>query len=181
MEEEYYEEPQHPQMSYPSGYLQPSEKADLLEKINPTAIVETIRHKLMGEELIDGVWIKIPELQARALTMKGAWDISNIMLGVSSQNVSISKLKDDEIRERTLNIVRTVQYMCLKNWKEYGIRGSDQLYFVHQLVMSNTFITLKQPEGEGIRKMLMGTIQEQRMQTSNQPEKKGFLNLFRRR
>lgn len=168
--------------SYPSATITPQQKADLLEKIDPSAIVEVIRHKLLGEEKKGSKWVKVPELQERALTEKGAWDIANIMLGVSSQNVAISKLRDDEIRARTLNIVKTVQYMCLKNWKEYGIKGADQLYFVHQIVMSNTFITLKQPEGEGIRKLIMGTIQESRMQSS-EPEKKrgGLLNLFRRR
>lgn len=95
------------------------------------------------------------------------------MLPVSSQNVSISKLTNDEIRERTFNIAREAMLMCIKNWKEYGINGTDQLGLVHQIVFSNTFITLKQPEGEGIRKMLMGTIQEQNLrQDSN--EKKGW-------
>ena len=166
---------------YPPMQRMPSEKADLLDKIDPTAIVEVIRHKLMGEEFIEGAWIKIPELQGRALTRQGAADISNIMLGVSSQNVSISKLNDKEIRERTLNIVKTIQFMCLKNWKEYGINGADQLYFVHQIVMSNTFITLKQPEGAGIQKMIMGMISEQRVQTDQNSGGKGILNLFRRK
>lgn len=181
--EEYVYADEEPQgMAYPPTTLTRSEKADLLDKINPSAIVETIRHKLMGEELIDGEWVKIKSLQDRALTQKGAWDISNLMLGVSSQNVAISKLKDDEIRERTMNLMRTVQYMCLKNWREYGIKGSDQLYFVHQIVMSNTFITLKQPEGEGIRKLLMGTVTEQRLQsqTENNQKRGGVLNMFRR-
>jgi len=95
------------------------------------------------------------------------------MLPVSSQNVSISKLTNDEIRERTFNIAREAMLMCVKNWKEYGITGADQLGLVHQIVFSNTFITLKQPEGEGIRKMLMGTIQEQNLRQDS-TEKKGW-------
>ena len=157
-----------PPMGYRGG-----DKADLLEKIKPDAIVETIRHKLLGEEFIDGVWVKVEAFQDRALTDKGAWEITNLMLPVSSQNVSISKLTNDEIRERTFGIAREAQLLCIKNWKEYGITGADQLGLVHQIVFSNTFITLKQPEGEGIRKMLMGTIQEQNL---NQAEhsKKGW-------
>ena len=168
------------QPSYPPVGFGMSDKADLLDKINPSAIVETIRHKLMGEELVDGEWVKIQVLQERALTQKGAWDIANLMLGVSSQNVSISKLKDQEIRDRTLNLIKTVQYMCLKNWREYGIKGSDQLYFVHQIVFSNTFITLKQPEGEGIRKLIGGIIDERHVQQMQEPKRGGFLNMFRR-
>jgi len=163
----------------PMGMPQ-TDKADLLEKIRPDAIVEVIRNRLLGKELIDGSWVTQPFLQDRALTEKGAWDIANLMLGVSSQNVSISKLTNDEIRERSLSIAKTAQYMCLKNWKEYGIKGADQLYFIHELVFSNTFITLKQPEGEGIRKMLMGTIQESSMKSEDNSRKGGF-SLFPKR
>jgi len=159
-------------MAPPLGY-QRSDKADLLERINPDLIVETIRHKLLGERLIEGSWVKIEALQSRALTEKGAEEITNLMLPVSSQNVSISKLTNDEIRERTFNIAREAQLLCIKNWKEYGITGADQLGLVHQIVFSNTFITLKQPEGEGIRKMLMGTIQEQNLRQDS-TEKKGW-------
>ena len=150
-----------------------AEKADLLERIKPDAIVEVIRHKLMGEEFIDGKWERIEAYQDRALSQKGAWEIANLMLPVSSQNVSISKLTNDEIRERTFNIAREAMLMCVKNWKEYGIIGADQLGLIHQIVFSNTFITLKQPEGEGIRKMLMGTIQEQNLRQDHS-EKKGW-------
>ena len=162
----------------PMGLPQ-TDKADLLEKIRPDLIVEVIRNRLLGKELINGEWITQPFLQERALTERGAWDLANLMLGVSSQNVSISKLKDDEIRERALSIAKTAQYMCLRNWKEYGIKGSDQLYFIHELIFSNTFITLKQPEGEGIRKMLMGTITEQSMRQEDGTKKRG-IDLFRR-
>ena len=160
-------------MPPPFGY-RGAEKADLLERIKPDLIVDIIRHRLLGEEFLDGKWEKIPEFQDRALTAKGAWEISNLMLPVSSQNVSISKLTNDEIRERTFQIAREAMLMCVKNWKEYGISGADQLGLVHQIVFSNTFITLKQPEGEGIRKMLMGTIQEQNLRQDTSEHKKGW-------
>lgn len=163
-----------PPMTYGSR-----DKADLLEKIKPDAIVEVIRQRLLGKEFVNGQWVKNESLKDRALTPEGAWDIANLMLGVSSQNVSISKLNDKEIRERAYNLARTAQYMCLKNWKRYGIRGADQLYFINELVFSNSFITLKQPEGEGIRKMLVGTITEQHVRSEDTTRKPRF-NLFRR-
>jgi len=179
-QEQYYNYPQeYMNQGVPPMGLQQDSKADLLEKIKPDLIVEIIRQRLMGNQLINGEWVVVPELQERALTKKGAWDLSNLMLGVSSQNVSISKLTNDEIRERTYNICVQAMKMCLKNWKEYGIEGSDQLGFVHQLIFSNTFITLKQPEGEGIRKMLMGTISESRVHNDAQKEK-GFFSMFRK-
>lgn len=132
----------------------PSERADLLDKIQPAKIVEQVFHRLMGETEINGQWYSDPDLKTRALTKKGAWDIATLMLTVSSQNVALSKLKDNEIRARTLNICKAAQGMCLRNWKEYGIKGVDQLRFVHEIVFSNTFITLKQPQEEGIRRLI---------------------------
>lgn len=157
----------------------PSEKADLLDKIQPNLIIDIIFHRLLGEREINGEWIKDPALQSRALTKKGAWDMATLMTPVSSQNVSLSKLKDNEIRLRALSIAKTAQCMCLRNWKEYGIQGTDQLKFVHEIVFSNTFITLKQPEGEGIRKLLgnIGTGEIGYSQDENQP---GGLSFFRK-
>ena len=36
------------QYSYPPAVLPKNDKSDLMDKINPDAIVEVIRHKLMG-------------------------------------------------------------------------------------------------------------------------------------
>lgn len=168
--------------SYPyvqAQTIMPNDKADLLDKIKPDLIVEVVRHRLMGEELVNGHWEKNPNLEDKSLTFRGAWDLANLMLGVSSQNVALSKLSDREIRARTLSIVKTAMYMCIRNWREYGIKGTDQLWFVYEIIISNTFITLKQPEGEGIRRLLMGTVSESRINT-NAEQKGGLMSIFRR-
>lgn len=164
--------------SAPPMSLTRSEKADLLDKIKPSLIVEEIRQRLMGKDFIKGKWEAVEELQDRALTKKGAWDLANLMLPVSSQNVSISKLDDRTIRQRVAGICRTAQYMCLKNWKEYGILGTDQLYFVNEILYSNTLVTLKQPENAGIQNLLKGIIHEQRVTNENQSTR-SKLGLFR--
>jgi len=166
--------------SYPPIPQSRQDKADILDKIRPDLIVEVIRHKLMGEELINGKWEIQQHLQSRALTPVGAWDIANLMLPVSSQNVSISKLQDHEIRSRALSIAKTAQRMCLDNWIDYGITKTDQLWFVHEIVFSNTLITLKQPEGAGIRELIKGTTTEQRSVVS-QDDRKSRGGLFFRR
>lgn len=158
----------------------PSDKADLLDKIKPDLIVNTIMHRLQGEELRNGKWVKIEALQDRAISFVGAWDIANVMLPVSSQNTSLSKLNDKEIRARALAIARAVQKMCLKNWKEYNINGTDQLAFIHEIVFSNSFITLKQPEGEGIRNLIKGVRTENASYSDNVANKKGIVGgIFR--
>ena len=132
----------------------PSERADLFDKLQPGIVIEEIRHRLLGEAKIGGKWVKLSYMKDRALTEVGAWDISTLMFPASSQNVSISKLNANQIKNRLLNIDKTAQKMCLRNHKEYGIKGVDQLWFVHEIVFTNTMATLNQPEGEGIRKML---------------------------
>ncbi len=160
--------------NYPPMATARTDKADILDKIRPDKIVEEIRHKLMGEVLINNRWEKIPALKDRAISDIGAWDLANLMLGVSSQNVALSKLNDKEIRERSLAIARATQKLCLKNWVEYGIKGTDQLEFIHQIVFSNTFITLKQPEGGGIRDLIKNTTTENRSVTEEHPTKRSF-------
>jgi hypothetical protein len=175
MRERYMEE----ERGYAPPMVLPSEKADLLDKIQPTLIIDIIFHRLMGEILVNGEWFKDEELSSRALTKKGAWDVATLMIPVSSQNVSLSKLKDNEIRARALSIAKTMQEMCLRNWKEYGIKGADQLRFVHEIVFSNTFITLKQPEGEGIRNMIKN-ISSGDIGYAQQQEEVPGMNLFRK-
>ena len=167
------------QSQVPPQILEASEKADLLDKINPGEIVGIIRNRLLGRDFIHGEWVTIKSLQGRALTPLGAWDLSNLMLPVSSRNVSISNLTDKEIKKRILNICKQAQFMCLKNWKEYGIKGVDQLGFVHEIIFSNTLVTLKQPMNEGLRKMIVGTIKEQRSYVgeTNDRKKKSWFKL----
>lgn len=173
--------------SYSPPMALPSERADLLDKIKPTSIVFDVMHRLLGETInSSGVWVPDQRLKDKALSFRGAWDLATLMLSASSQNVSLSKLKDHEIRLRALSIARTAQVMCVRNWREYNIRGTDQLRFVHEIIFTNTFITLKQPQDEGIRRMLINTMSaevmpepQQQMMPSN--SKGGWLGgLFRR-
>ena len=152
------EQPQAP----PQPYMR-SEKADFLDKIDPTKIVEIVRHRLMGERLDEsGCWVIDNALVSRSLTAVGASDLCNLTLPAASQNVSITRLKDHEIKSRALSISETAQRMCLKNWKEYGITGTDQLYFVHEMIFTTVFVTLKQSEGGWIGNLIKGTMQEHR-------------------
>jgi hypothetical protein len=165
--------------SYAPPIQMPSEKADLLDKIQPTLIVDVIFHRLLGEHYLNGKWIIDESVQSRALTRKGAWDIATLMMPVSSQNVSLSKLKDSEIKARLLNITRTAQIMCLRNYKEYGIKGADQLHFVHEIIFSNTLVSLKQPEGAGLRNFV-GDIGKGDIGYSQEEEQPKGWNVLRR-
>jgi len=167
----------------PSGNFQRNDKADLLEKIKPDLVVEVMRNKLLGMRFNEATktWNQVQALQKFALTELGAEHIANLMLSVSTQNTSISLLKDREIKDRVMSLCKTAQYMLLENWKEYGIKRPSQLNFVHEIVFSNSLVILKQPENEGIRKLLSGTINEQRVFHQQQEQTGGMLGMFRKK
>lgn len=164
---------------YPASYSY-GDKADLLDKIKPEHIVHVYMHHLMGEKFENNVWTKDALLQSRSLSSIGAWEIANLMLSASSQNVTLSNLTDDEIRVRALEIARASIRICLRNWKIYKIRGRDHLEYIFQIVFGNTIVSLKQCQNEGIRALLKGTTSEVRT-VNESNEKAGFIsNLFRR-
>jgi len=164
------------QQGYPPYYYQKEDKADLLDKIRPDIIVTQVRHYLMGEDLIDDKWVKIPFMKDQALSEEGAWQISTLMLAVSSQNVSISNLTDVEIKRRALSIARTAQYMCIGNLHKFGIKRTDQLDFVNEIVFSNSLVTLKHPFEAGVRKFIQGTRLDTHMYSNNEAPKQSWLS-----
>lgn len=139
-----------------------SDKADILDKIRPEEIVEIIRNRLMGKvlDVRDREWKTVDALKDNAISEIGAWDISNLVLSVANQNVSISKLNDKEIRRRAFNIMKTAVKMIIVNWQQYKITNTAQISFISEIVFSIAFITMKQCESEGVRKMIIGTRQE---------------------
>jgi hypothetical protein len=139
-----------------------SDRADLLDKIKPESIVELIRHRLLGEDLVDGVWLKIPALKDLALTDVGAWDLSNLMMSTASINVSISKLNDDEIKARVNSLCKTVMYRCVAKWKSYGIKDSSHLWYINAIFFTNALVVLKQADAASIQELLKGTVTEMR-------------------
>lgn len=177
-------EEQH-QFIYPpsTNYPLQDSKADLLDKIRPEESIEEIKQRLMGKEWdnIKEKWILNPALKDIALTEVGASAITNLMFPASTRNVSVSNLKDEEIKKRLLSLVRTAMKMCLDNWECYGIKHTSQLFFVKEIVYTNTLVTLKQPENEGIRRLLNSIISEQRsVATYGEEKKEGILGLFRK-
>lgn len=158
--------------------MQRSDRADLIDKIDPKLIVETMRNRLLGKDLVNGTWTTIPALQDRALTDVGAWEISNLILGTASINVSISKLTDIEIKRRALRIAKTTQYMCCTNWRKYGIKNSSQLWYVHEIVFTNALVVLKQADDASIQELLKGTVTENRNVNSEAPKQPGKLRRF---
>ena len=176
MEQEY--DTQAPAMPY---YPDSTGRADLLDKINPDKVVEVMKNKLMGRELDPKTrkWVDNPILKESAVTELCANEMCNLILSVSNANVSISKLKDQEIRKRAYSITCTAMKMMLAGWVKYGINNTAQMAYVIDIVYSLAFITMKQADNEGIRRMIVGTRSEiHSIQDSPEGQKKG---LFGRR
>jgi len=141
---------------------QRNDRADLIDKIKPDAIVDVIRNRLLGKEWNGSEWLDVPALKDSALTERGAWEVSNLMLSISSINTSVSRLKEEVIKARLKRIARDTQYLLIAHWREYGIRNSAQFYYVHNLVFTNALTVLFQAGDGSIQELLKGTVQENR-------------------
>lgn len=150
---------QAPTIPYP---VDATGRADLLDKIKPQLIIEDIKNRLMGRELdIDtNRWVFKKELKDEAVSEVCANDMAILILSVSNQNTSLSKLKDKEIRQRAYSMMETAIRRMLTDWDRYKLTNSAQINYVADIVYSLIFITLKQADNEGIRKMIVGTRSE---------------------
>ena len=166
------------------GYSGPApvmrgDRADLIDKIKPEIVAELLRHRLLGEVEDNGVWVKKSAYADLSLSEQGAWQISNLLLSAATQNTSLSKLNDLEIKSRVLSICRTAQYMCVQHWLSYNIRDTSQLRFVHECIFTGALVVLKQADGASIQELLKGTVQETRSFLSD-GRKQGKLDQLRR-
>jgi len=141
---------------------QRNDRADLIDKIKPDAIVEVIRQRLLGKEWTGSEWKPVLALKEFALTERGAWEISNLMLGVSSINTSVSRLKEEVIKARLKRIAKDTQFLLIAHWREYGIKNTAQFYYVHNLVFTNALTVLFQAGDGSIQELLKGTVNENR-------------------
>jgi len=167
--------------SYGQGVPQasPQLRADFIDKIKPEEVVEVVRMRLLGKEYLNNVWVEVAALKDRKLTEFGAWEISNLLLGIGNITTSISKYNDREIKERVYRIAKATQILLLSNWKGYGITNVSQFYYVHNIVFSIALSVLKQADAASIQELLKGTITEHRQYT-NMPEKERLGQRVRR-
>jgi hypothetical protein len=178
------ENSQSQQYMYPpqQGFPMPDNKADLLDKIRPEETIEEIKQKLMGKEwnTIKEIWQLNPALTNFALTEVGASSIATLIFPTCSRTSSLSNLDEKIIWNRWLEIIRTLEKNILDNWEDWGIRSVAQIYWVSSIVKSSVLISLKQPENEGIRRLLNSVITENRSVNTFGEEKRGsILGLFR--
>jgi hypothetical protein len=138
-------------------FMRAETRADVMKEIRPEETVEILFHKLMGERYVNGRWEKLKHMERLALTEVGAWDIASLLLGISNKNTSYSNLTEKEIKWRVLRIADAAQEMMLSNWQDYGIKTTNQLRFVNEIIMSIALVTLKQAESAGMRNAVMRT------------------------
>jgi hypothetical protein len=152
---------------------QRTDRADFVDKLKPEAAVEVLRHRFMGEQFKDGEWVLIPELKDKRFTPEGAWELANLMLAVSTINLTISKLNNASINTRLKNLAKTAQKMLVGNFRNYGLKSTSQQWYVHQIIFSNSLGVLKQADEGGLQDLFKTTINENRnINTEKKPEGK---------
>lgn len=148
---------------------QRSDRAELIDKINPENVISITRHMLLGEDWDGTKWVKIEALQKHCLTEVGAWRISSQLQGIANLATSVSKYDHKLIRERLRRLAKNTQIQLIGNWREYGIRNVSQFYFVHNIIFSIAMAVLYHA-GEGSIQDLIGKIKSE--STSINQEKK---------
>jgi hypothetical protein len=177
--------PEGEEVLYPPGQGFPAvdSKADLLDKINPEKAVEIIKNYFMGKEFnqTTGNWEYNPALQRFSLTEFGANLIAGLIFPASSQNSSLSNLKEERINKRIVGIIKSLVKDMLDYHIEMGIKSEAHMYHIASIVYTHVYVSLTQSEGEGIRRLLNSTIQENRSVMNTEDQKRGGLRgLFRR-
>lgn len=168
------EEPQYIEVQgeQPQGvpYQKQIDRADFVDKIKPEDIVEIMRHRLLGEEEIEGKWIKIKSLQKKALSEIGAWEVSNFMLTSGTINTSISKLSQEQINNRLRALIKEVMIKLLTNWQEWKIKDVGQIYYIKSIVFSNALVVLSQAGEGSIQELFKTSVHEMRNVNSEKKE-----------
>lgn len=179
VEYEYVPQP-YPQV--PQGMQRADNRlGDFVDKIAPDVAVEKFRRKLMGEEFVDGHWVKIASLQKDAISEKGAWDIANLMSSSGgSINMTISKLNENQIRERIRYLIKELLITCIANWsaEDYNLSNSAKLYQIKSMVLGNAVGGMNQAGGGSIQELFKTTVQENRMISSEKKEPNKLARLF---
>lgn len=147
-----------------------TDRADFLDKVKPEQVAEIMRHKLLGENWNGSDWIKIPSLKDSALSERGAWDISNLMLGAGSINISMGKLSSAEINARIRNLIKEAMIMLIANWKEYNIKNTSQFYFVKSIIFSNARAVWSHANEGSFQELFKTIVSENRMVNTEKKE-----------
>jgi len=144
-------------INMPSGGVpipQHNDRAELIDKINPSTVVEATRHMLMGQEFDGSKWVFVPALKNHSLTELGAWQISSQLFGFANMAMSISRIPKEVIKARLKRIAFNTQVQLVGNFKEYGITNTSQFYFVHNIIFSIGIAVLHQAGDGSIQDLL---------------------------
>ncbi len=151
-----------PQQSSGGGVPLPQhqDRAELLDRINPMLVVDLARHMLLGEEYNGSSWVKIPALQNDSLTELGAWKIASQLHAVANLATTVTRYKEDMIRARLREMVKSVMIQLVGNFNQYGIKNVSQFYFVYNIFMGIAMAVLFQA-GDGSIQALLSTIKSE--------------------
>jgi hypothetical protein len=104
------------------------------------------------------------------------------MYPASSQNSSLSNLKEERINKRLNSIIISLVYDMIAYRDEMGIQSTSHMRHLYEIVHTLVYVSLTQSENEGIRRLINSTISESRnVSTYGEERKEGFLRgMFRK-
>lgn len=152
---------------------------DFLDKMRPEEIVEVIRQKLLGKEYIKGEWKSVDALKNRRLSEVGAWEISNLALGIANIGMSISRIDKNQANERLRSVNRSAQRNMVTSWRSYGVTSSSQYYYVKEILFSLTQAVLFQATGGSIQELFKSGIIHENRTYSDRPRESKIKRLGR--
>ena len=127
-------------------------QAILVEQTNPKKIVKDILCRLKGIEInsLDEE-SKVAEPKMNELGIQKIWFILDSHI---NQNVTLSNLDKQEIRNIMDGLSEDLVDDLSLNWKIYGIKSKTDLDVINDSVLYNTFMALKRAEGGNEKKWL---------------------------
>lgn len=166
----------------PSIIKESSEKADLLERIQPERAVEVLKYLAMGYTFDNerGEWVKNKFTEKYALNEFGANYLAMLLYPCCSQNAVLSELSEGDIKRMALGISKAFLRMAITYPQEMNITSTSQLDALARVVKYLAELTLKQAKNGGLKDLLKSTVVEnwqniQHIKEKPSDEKKPFL------
>lgn len=144
--------------------------ASIIEKIDPTIVVERIKHKLLGEYFDNEKqeWKRIiisyedkertkPIYKKPFINREGVENICSAFESVVNANASMSNLKEVEINRILHNFGYSLADFLLFNCDEFDV-DIEKVDVLFWMVVNNAAFTLKRAYNEGERRFLRTSV-----------------------
>jgi hypothetical protein len=127
-------------------------QAILVEQTNPNKIVNDILLRLRGvEKRPDGTIVRVSRPKVNNV---GLENISFILKSQINQNIILSHLEEQEVRNLILSLSDDLVDALALNWREWGIKNKTDLDDINNCILVNIYMALKRALMQGEKNWL---------------------------